>query len=312
MSLPAFLAFPGQGSQHLSMLSIGGILDIALSTNHKDAVEYCSDLISYNAIKLIEEGPEDIINKTSVTQPLLVLCSYLHHQKLLDKLDLKPMCMAGHSLGEYSALVAANAISITSALKLVKKRGELMESAPNGSMSAIMGLEQHVIEDLCIEASIGIDSQVQCANLNTSNQTVISGHQDAIDRAQALCLEIGAKRAIKLKVSIASHSPLMIEAAKEFKQTLQTIEILMPETPILHNSTASSVDCIDDLKSVLVSQLHSPVRWVETCIKISSFDLPVIECGPNKILSGLFKANKLENYFSSSDEQFYEKISNYG
>jgi [acyl-carrier-protein] S-malonyltransferase len=312
MSLPAFLAFPGQGSQHLSMLSKGGILDTALSNSYKEAVECCSDLISHNAVQLIEDGPEELINKTSVTQPLLVLCSYLHHQNLQERLDINPICMAGHSLGEYSALVAADSISIFSALRLVRKRGELMESAPAGSMSAILGLECSLIEDLCVKASKGIESKVQCANINSPTQTVISGHQDAIERAQELCLERGAKRAIKLKVSIASHSPLMLEAANEFQQTIELIEVLMPKIPILHNISASKVDNIKDLKTALIAQLHSPVRWVETCIKISSLNLPVIECGPGKVLSGLFKANKVENYYSSSDDQFYEKISNYG
>ena len=312
MSLPAFLAFPGQGSQHLSMLSKGGILDTALSNSYKEAVECCSDLISHNAVQLIEDGPEELINKTSVTQPLLVLCSYLHHQNLQERLDINPIYMAGHSLGEYSALVAAGAISISSALRLVRKRGELMESAPAGSMSAILGLECSVIEDLCVKASKGIESKVQCANINSPNQTVISGHQDAIERAQELCLERGAKKAIKLKVSIASHSPLMLEAANEFQQTIELIELLMPKIPILHNISASEVNNIKDLKTALIAQLYSPVRWVETCIKISSLNLPVIECGPGKVLSGLFKANKVENYYSSSDDQFYEKISNHG
>jgi [acyl-carrier-protein] S-malonyltransferase len=312
MSSSAFLAFPGQGSQHLSMLSKGGILDIALSSKYSQALECCSELISHDALKLIEEGPEDLINKTSITQPLLVLCSYLHYNKLVNSIDISPTYMAGHSLGEYSALVAANSISITEALQLVRKRGELMELAPTGSMSAIMGLEQDIISEICLIASHGNNSHVQCANLNSPNQTVISGHDDAVERAQDLCISEGAKRSIKLKVSIASHSKLMVEAADEFKNTLNTVEFKMPDTKIIHNVSVDSVSLPEDIPSLLISQLHSPVRWVETCHFISTLNLPIIECGPGKVLSGLFKANKLDNYFSSSDEDFYEKINNYG
>lgn len=312
MSSSAFLAFPGQGSQHLSMLSKGGILDIALSSKYSQALECCSELISHDVLKLIEEGPEDLINQTSITQPLLVLCSYLHYNKLVNSIDISPTYMAGHSLGEYSALVAANSISITEALQLVRKRGELMELAPTGSMSAIMGLEQDIISEICLIASHGNNSHVQCANLNSPNQTVISGHDDAVERAQDLCISEGAKRSIKLKVSIASHSKLMVEAADEFKNTLNTVEFKMPDTKIIHNVSVDSVSLPEDIPSLLISQLHSPVRWVETCHFISTLNLPIIECGPGKVLSGLFKANKLENYFSSSDEDFYEKINNYG
>jgi [acyl-carrier-protein] S-malonyltransferase len=312
MSFSAFLAFPGQGSQRLSMLSDGGISDLALSQEFSHALECCSDLISHDAFKLIEEGPEELLNQTSITQPLLVLCSYLHFNKLINSINVTPAYLAGHSLGEYSALVAGNSITIIEALKLVRKRGELMELAPNGSMSAIMGLEKDIVAEICATASHGPDSHVQCANLNSPMQTVISGHDDAVERAQVLCTSKGAKRSIKLKVSIASHSKLMQDAANEFQQSLNDIEFNMPDTKIIHNVSVDSVSLPQDIPPLLVSQLHSPVRWVETCNFIATKNLPIIECGPGKVLSGLFKANKLENYFSSSDIEFYEKINNYG
>ena len=312
MSFSAFLAFPGQGSQHQSMLSHGGILDIALSKEFSHAIECCSDLISHDAFKLIEEGPEELINQTSITQPLLVLCSYLHFNKLINSINVTPTYLAGHSLGEYSALVASNSITIIEALKLVRRRGELMELAPQGSMSAIMGLEHDIIAEICATASNGPDSHVQCANLNSPNQTVISGHNDAVERAQELCTSKGAKRSIKLKVSIASHSMLMQDAANKFQQNLNDIQFNMPDTQIIHNVSVDPVSSPQDNPPLLVSQLYSPVRWVETCNFISTKNLPIIECGPGKVLSGLFKANKLENYFSSSDIEFYEKINNYG
>ena len=312
MSFSAFLAFPGQGSQHQSMLSKGGISDLALSSEYAHALECCSDLISHDAFKLIEEGPEELINRTSITQPILILCSYLHFNKLVNTVDITPTYIAGHSLGEYSALVAANSISITEALKLVRKRGELMESAPNGSMSAIMGLDNNVVGEICLIASHGDSSHVQCANLNSPNQTVISGHDDAVIRAQDLCIAKGAKRAIKLKVSIASHSKLMLSAADEFQKTLECVTFKMPDINIIHNVSVNSSTSSEDIPSLLVSQLHSPVRWVETCNFVSKLNLPIIECGPGKVLSGLFKGNKLENYFSVTDADFYEKINNYG
>jgi [acyl-carrier-protein] S-malonyltransferase len=312
MSFSAFLAFPGQGSQRLSMLSDGGISDLALSQEFSHALECCSDLISHDAFKLIEEGPEELLNQTSITQPLLVLCSYLHFNKLINSINVTPAYLAGHSLGEYSALVAGNSITIIEALKLVRKRGELMELAPNGSMSAIMGLEKDIVAEICATASHGPDSHVQCANLNSPMQTVISGHDDAVERAQVLCSSKGAKRSIKLKVSIASHSMLMQDAANEFQQSLNDIEFNMPDTKIIHNVSVDSVSLPQDIPALLVSQLHSPVRWVETCNFIATKNLPIIECGPGKVLSGLFKANKLENYFSSSDTEFYEKINNHG
>ena len=311
MSFSAFLAFPGQGSQRLSMLSDGGISDLALSQEFSHALECCSDLISHDAFKLIEEGPEELLNQTSITQPLLVLCSYLHFNKLINSINVTPAYLAGHSLGEYSALVAGNSITIIEALKLVRKRGELMELAPNGSMSAIMGLEKDIVAEICATASHGPDSHVQCANLNSPMQTVISGHDDAVERAQVLCSSKGAKRSIKLKVSIASHSMLMQDAANEFQQSLNDIEFNMPDTKIIHNVSVDSVSLPQDIPPLLVSQLHSPVRWVETCNFIATKNLPIIECGPGKVLSGLFKANKLENYFSSSDIEFYEKINSY-
>ena len=264
MSFSAFLAFPGQGSQYQSMLSKGGISDLALSSEYAHALECCSDLISHDAFKLIEEGPEELINRTSITQPILILCSYLHFNKLVNTVDITPTYIAGHSLGEYSALVAANSISITEALKLVRKRGELMESAPNGSMSAIMGLDNNVISEICLIASHGDNSHVQCANLNSPNQTVISGHDDAVIRAQDLCIAKGAKRAIKLKVSIASHSKLMLSAADEFQKTLECVTFKMPDINIIHNVSVNSSTSSEDIPSLLVSQLHSPVRSVET------------------------------------------------
>ena len=302
------IVFPGQGSQHLNMLSQGAILDIAKSSEYSNLVELCSDLVSLDFIDLVENGPEDSLNKTSITQPILLLTSFFHYQNLVNQTSVDPVIFAGHSLGEYSALVAANSLGIEDGLKLVRKRGLLMEEAPSGSMAAILGLDLLSIEEICAQVSMDQSMQVQCANLNSPTQTVISGAIEAVTKAQELCLEAGAKRAITLKVSIASHSPLMESVQEEYHAFLSTIELKVPNVSVLHNVNNSICAMPDEIKNLLVQQLYSPVQWVNICKEISALCLPVIECGPGKVLGGLFKANGVNDYFSTADSNFYEKI----
>ena len=302
------IVFPGQGSQHLNMLSQGAILDIAKSSEYSHLVELCSDLVSLDFIDLVENGPEDSLNKTSITQPILLLTSFFHYQNLVNQTSVDPVIFAGHSLGEYSALIAANSLGIEDGLKLVRKRGLLMEEAPSGSMAAILGLDFLSIEEICEQVSTDQSMQVQCANLNSPSQTVISGSIEAVAKAQELCLEAGAKRAITLKVSIASHSPLMESVQEEYHAFLSTIELKVPNVSVLHNVNNSICAMPDEIKNLLVQQLYSPVQWVNICKEISALCLPVIECGPGKVLGGLFKANGVNDYFSTADSNFYEKI----
>jgi [acyl-carrier-protein] S-malonyltransferase len=308
MSCPAAIVFPGQGSQHLNMLAQGSILDVAQSPEFSHLSDLCSDLISIDFFDLIENGPEESLNKTSITQPVLLLVSYLHYQKLINHIEVDPIVFAGHSLGEYSALVAANSISIEDALRVVRKRGLLMEEAPTGSMAAILGLDISMIDELCQQVSMDASMQVQCANINSPTQTVISGSNEAVLRTQELCLQAGAKRTITLKVSIASHSPLMKIAKDEFYDFLSTIELKAPEISVLHNVTNQSSAEPSAIKNLLVQQLYSPVQWVNICRELVALNLPLIECGPSKVLSGLFKANGANDYFSTADSNFYEKI----
>jgi [acyl-carrier-protein] S-malonyltransferase len=308
MSCSAVIVFPGQGSQHLNMLSQGYILDLAKSSEYKYLTQLCSELISSDFVDLVENGPEDLLNQTSITQPVLLLTSYLHYQNLIQKIDINPIMFAGHSLGEYSALVAANSISIEDGLNLVRKRGLLMEDAPKGSMAAILGLDLASIDALCSEVSINESMQVQCANINSPTQTVISGTNEAVAIVQELCLKAGAKRSIALKVSIASHSQLMKAVHDEYHTYLSHIEINAPQVSVLHNFNSSSCSSSNDLKNLLVQQLYSPVQWVNICKEISALNSTVIECGPGKVLGGLFKANLVNDYFSTSDRNFYEKI----
>jgi len=305
------IVFPGQGSQHLNMLSQGAILDIAKSSEYSHLVELCNDLISLDFIDLVENGPEDSLNKTSITQPILLLTSFFHYQNLVNQTSVDPVIFAGHSLGEYSALIAANSLGIEDGLKLVRKRGLLMEEAPSGSMAAILGLDFLSIEEICAQVSIDQSMQVQCANLNSPSQTVISGMIEAVAKAQELCLEAGAKRAITLKVSIASHSPLMKSVQEEYHAFLSTIELKVPEVSVLHNVNNSISAMPGEIKNLLVQQLYSPVQWANICKEISALCLPTIECGPGKVLGGLFKANGVNDYFSTADSNFYEKILTY-
>ncbi|MDA9969957.1 ACP S-malonyltransferase [Gammaproteobacteria bacterium] len=302
------IVFPGQGSQHLNMLSQGAILDIAKSSEYSHLVELCSDLVSLDFIDLVENGPEDSLNKTSITQPILLLTSFFHYRNLVNQTSVDPVIFAGHSLGEYSALIAANSLGIEDGLKLVRKRGLLMEEAPSGSMAAILGLDFLSIEEICKQVSFDQSMQVQCANLNSPSQTVISGSIEAVAKAQELCVEAGAKRAITLKVSIASHSPLMESVNEEYHAFLSTIELKVPSVSVLHNVNNSICAMPDEIKNLLVQQLYSPVQWVNICKEISALCLPVIECGPGKVLGGLFKANGVNDYFSTADSNFYEKI----
>ena len=308
MSCSAAIVFPGQGSQHLNMLSQGSILDIANSTEYSHLVEYCSSLVSHDFIKLVETGPEELLNRTSITQPILLLISYLYYEKLIDKINLDPILFAGHSLGEYSALVAANSLTIEDALNLVRARGLLMEEADNGSMAAILGLELSVIQDVCQEVSGKHSFEVQCANINTPTQIVISGTEEGVQIAQELCIKKGAKRAIRLNVSIASHSSLMKPLKDKFSEVISSVNFKLPTTTILHNVTSGESSNIEELKEVLAKQLYSPVQWVKTCQKILELNSPVIECGPGKVIASLLKANGVNDYFSTSDVNFYEKI----
>ena len=308
MSCSAAIVFPGQGSQHLNMLTQGSILDIAQSSEYSHLAEYCSNLLSLDFFELVETGPEELLNKTSITQPVLLLISHLHYQKLIQKINIEPILFAGHSLGEYSALVAANSLTIEDALNLVRTRGLLMEEADKGSMAAILGLELSLIQDVLQEVSDKHSFEVQCANINTPTQTVISGTEEGVQIAQELCVEKGAKRAIRLNVSIASHSSLMKPLKDKFSEVISSINFKLPAITVLHNVTYGESSNIGELKEVLAKQLYSPVQWVKTCQKILELNAPVIECGPGKVIAGLLKANGVNDYFSTSDVNFYEKI----
>jgi [acyl-carrier-protein] S-malonyltransferase len=302
MSREISLIFPGQGSQHLGMLTPN------LLSNYKDLIQESSDLLGFDFIKLINEDPDGLLNKTSFTQPALLLTSYLHFLNFKDITNIKPFVVAGHSLGEYTALVASNSIDFFDALNLVRNRGILMESAPEGSMAAIMGLDVKTLKDICSLEQNTSGLIVSCANLNSPIQTVIAGNSNAVSNVCEKAKEAGAKRAITLNVSVPSHCMLMDKPATLFNESLNKALISEPETKIIQNFSGDFSDSIELIKSNLVKQLTGSVKWVDVIDKIKNLDTLVIECGPGKVLQGIGRSNNLSDILISSDDNFKDNL----
>ena len=296
------LIFPGQGSQSLGMLN-------SFSEDELDNVTKISkEVLDIDIIDCIKNGPEDQLNKTSITQPALLIASYLYYKKFLDLFDITPNLLAGHSLGEYSALLAANSIKIDDAISLVHKRGKSMEKSQKGSMFAILNLDLNEINQICKMVEQETDQVISPANINSPNQVVIAGSNEAAMIAADKCKEAGAKRCIQLKVSVASHCSLMDEAASIFKKELDKYKFNTPEISIIHNVDAKIEEDVTNIPKKLLEQLTLPVQWTETMKYIKTFDGIVIECGPGKVLSGLAKTNGLDNILSMSSETFEEDL----
>ncbi len=279
--------FPGQGSQSIGMLS-----ELASQFPQvQETFSEASDALGYDLWNLISNGPDEDLNQTHRTQPAMLAAGVAVWRCWQEKSDIKPTYFAGHSLGEYSALVAAGALEFKDAIKLVAKRGELMQEAVpvgDGAMAAILGLADSVVNELCEEASsVGI---VEAVNFNSPGQVVIAGEADAVTRATEIAKEKGAKRALVLSVSVPSHCALMKPAAEKLAAELDKIEVKQPAIPVLHNASVTSTNDPAEIKSLLSQQLHSPVRWVETVEWFASQDAEhIIECGPGKVLAGLTK-----------------------
>jgi [acyl-carrier-protein] S-malonyltransferase len=296
------LIFPGQGSQSLGMLN-------SFSEDELDNITKISkEVLDIDIINCIKNGPEDELNKTSITQPALLIASYLYYKRFLDLFDITPNLLAGHSLGEYSALLASNSIKIDDAISLVHKRGKCMENSQKGSMFAILNLDLDEINQICKAVEQETDQVISPANINSPNQVVIAGSNEAAMIAADKCKEAGAKRCIQLKVSVASHCNLMDEAARIFEKELDKYKFNTPEISIIHNVDAKIEEDVTNIPKKLLEQLTLPVQWTETMKYIKTFDGIVIECGPGKVLSGLAKTNELDNILSMSSETFEEDL----
>mgnify|MGYP001009780041 FL=1 len=298
------LLFPGQGSQSLGMLS-------SFSSEDLDFISSASkEILSFDLLDVIQSGSDDKLNQTSFTQPALLATSYLYYKKFLSITELTPNIMAGHSLGEYSALVASGSIDFKTALNLVYKRGLFMEKSDAGSMFAILNLDIETIYSICDEVRDTLDQIVAPANINSANQVVIAGSHEAAALAAEKCKVAGAKRTIQLKVSVASHCNLMQSASILLSEEMKNIKFNNPTIPIIHNVDALEGNNDDDIAQKLTDQLIKPVQWLKTMEKINMLDGIVVECGPGRVLSGLAKTNGLSNILTMSSDNFKEDFNN--
>lgn len=281
--------FPGQGSQAIGMMS-------ELAQAHplvKDLFVEASDVLNVDLWKMSQEGPLEALSQTENTQPALLTAGYASWQVWKSLGGSKPTIMAGHSLGEYTALVAAGALSFTDAVSLVRDRGRYMQEAvPNGEggMAAIIGLEDEQVRSVCEQIANDSGEVVQAVNFNAPGQVVIAGSSKGIELAAPAMKEAGAKRALPLPVSIPAHSSLMSPASARLADRLSNIDVSMGEVPVLHNCNVSIASSANDIKANLVTQLDSPVRWVESISKIHSDGVnQFIESGPGRVLGGMVK-----------------------
>ena len=300
------IVFPGQGSQTIGMLDNL----ITIDKKAREIVNIASDILGYDILKIISDGPKEKLDSTEVTQPAILLTSYVTWLLWKHESNAIPSVLAGHSLGEYTALLCADIISFEDAIMIVSERGKYMQqSVPDstGAMAAILGLDDSLIEQLCSNAAE--DEIVSAANYNSPGQVVVSGHKNAVNRMINLAKNAGARRAILLPVSVPSHCALMKDTANKFSKLLDKITFNNAQIPILQNVDAKLKTNAADIKTALIKQLYEPVRWVDTINEIHRIGVTkIIECGPNNVLSGLIKRiEKSFELFSISDKPSLDK-----
>lgn len=287
MSQNLAFVFPGQGSQQVGMLAELAEQHPVITNTFAEA----SSVLGYDLWDLVQNGPEDDLNQTDKTQPALLTSGVALWRLWQEQGGNMPSVVAGHSLGEYTALVCAGALDFADGVNLVKLRGEFMQQAVpagTGAMAAILGLADEGIAKACKDAEQG--EVVSPVNYNCPGQVVIAGHKDAVARAIDLCKEAGAKRAIPLPVSVPSHCELMKPAAEKMAVELAKIDVRMPDIDVVQNTTASIATSVDELKENLLAQLYSPVLWTDSVQAMVEKGIEqTVECGPGKVLSGLNK-----------------------
>lgn len=279
--------FPGQGSQALGMLAELAELHAIVGQTFAEA----SEVLDYDLWALVQEGPVETLNETDKTQPALLAASVAIWRAFVASGKAMPAMLAGHSLGEYSALVCAGVMDFKDAIKLVELRGQLMQQAVpagTGAMYAIIGLDNEGIANACAEAAQG--EVVSPVNFNSPGQVVIAGQKDAVERAAAACKAAGAKMAVALPVSVPSHCALMKPAADKLAVALNDVAFYAPKITVINNVDVASPTSVDEIKDALVRQLYCPVRWIETVELMAEKGITqLVECGPGKVLTGLTK-----------------------
>jgi len=284
--------FPGQGSQSVGMLN-----SISERPEVRATLQEASEVLGEDVAKLIAEGPEEALSLTTNTQPVMLTAGVAFYRAWLAAGGPAPHVMAGHSLGEYSALVAAGVISFKDAVPLVRFRAQAMQSAVpvgTGGMAAILGLDDATVIQVCAEASAASGGVVEAVNFNAPGQVVIAGGSDAVTKACELLKAAGAKRALPLPVSAPFHSSLLQPASEKLKGYLANIEFKVPTISVINNVDVQILNDPSAIKDALVRQAAKPVRWQETIQAMATQGVTqVVECGPGKVLAGLTKRKPL-------------------
>ena len=285
---PFAFVFPGQGSQSVGMLDAWGDHPAVRAT-----LQEASAALGEDIARLIHEGPKEALELTTNTQPVMLTAAIACYRAWRHEGGGEPAAVAGHSLGEYSALVAAGALSLAEALPLVRFRAQAMQEAVPvgvGAMAAILGLEAAAVREGCAQAAAATGQAVEAANFNDPKQTVIAGTKAGVDKACELLKAAGAKRALPLAVSAPFHSSLMKPAAERLREKLATVTLVAPRIPVVNNIDAAVQADPEALRDALYRQAFGPVRWVEVVQALRARGLThVLECGPGKVLSGLVK-----------------------
>jgi [acyl-carrier-protein] S-malonyltransferase len=280
------LVFPGQGSQSVGMMAGYEVFPVV-----RESFAEASAALGQDLWALVSDGPEEALNQTVNTQPVMLAADVAVYRAWRAAGGAEPSLLAGHSLGEYAALVVAGALELSAALPLVRFRAQAMQEAVPagvGAMAAVMGLDEAGIEAACAEAAQG--QMVEPVNFNAPGQIVIAGHREAVERAVAAAKAKGAKRALMLPVSAPFHSALLKPAAERLARYLATVKVERPRLPVVHNVDVKVADSADAVRTALAAQAARPVRWIET---VQSFAVQgvthVLECGPGRVLTGLVK-----------------------
>jgi len=287
MSKKIAFVFPGQGSQAVGMLAEMAAVEPVIEQTFTAA----SDVLGYDLWQLVQDGPDSELNQTDKTQPAMLAAGVAMYRAWQNNTDITPAIMAGHSLGEYTALVCAGAIPFAAAIDLVEKRGRFMQQAVpagEGAMAAILGLDDAQVIKCCEAAAEG--EIISAVNFNSPGQVVVAGTAAAVDRITGIAKAAGAKRALLLPVSAPSHCELMRPAAEQMAPLLASVEITRPSISVIHNADVASHQSADAIRDALLRQLYNPVRWVESVQQIAANDIDtLVECGPGKVLAGLNK-----------------------